>query len=238
MMDTVTLLATFVGALIQVAVGVGFSVVVGPVLVLGSGAKAAVPTLLALNVVVSIIGMYGFRLEDGAGAVGQSIGGTLVGILVGAATFPYLSESFVTTTMGLMLLGGSLLGWGSCRQLGWKAVAGIGTISGIATAWSATPGPVMALGLIMAGHDGSRVRLLVQPISLAAYGIALGMLGQTVWSVALTAPHMGSLLATTVMGSLLGLLVGPRLPSPIFLHAIRIFSAIAGLMLLARAIAN
>lgn len=63
--DTATLLATFAGALIQVAIGVGFSVVAGPMLVFTSGAKAAVPTLLALNVVVSCIGMSGFRVENG-----------------------------------------------------------------------------------------------------------------------------------------------------------------------------
>jgi hypothetical protein len=97
-----------------------------------------------------------FGWKKGAGALGQSLGGTLVGISIGAATFAYLSESFVTVTMALVLLGGSLFGWVSCQRLGWKTIAGIGTLSRIATAWTATPGSVIALGLIMAGYDGPR----------------------------------------------------------------------------------
>lgn len=101
----------------------------------------------------------------------------------------------------------------------------MGATSGIATSWTATPGPVMALGLIMAG-------------SLAAYCIALGLLGRTVWSAIATAPQTVPLVAATVIGSLFGLLIGPRLPSPVVVPAIRLFSAVAGFVLLARAITS
>ena len=44
-----------IGAATQSAIGVGFSIIVGPVLVMGIGAQAAVPALLVLNLAVSLV---------------------------------------------------------------------------------------------------------------------------------------------------------------------------------------
>ena len=236
-METAIVLATFIGAVVQVAIGIGFSVVAGPVLVIASGARAAVPTLLALNIVVSLVGIYGFRLKTGGAAFGQSIAGALLGILIGTFTFPYLSETFVEVSMAVLLLGGSMAGWISPRREGWKTITGAGTTAGLATAWTATPGPVMALGLVLAGHEGAAVRRLVQPISLITYGVAFGLLGRTAWSAVADDPNMMLLVVVTVAGGILGLVIGPRLPSAAVVPAVRVVSAVAGFVLLSRAFA-
>ena len=236
MTEYLILAATLAGALIQVAVGVGFSIVCGPLLVFALGAKAAVPVLLTLNLVVSLIGLWGFRRETGTIAIGQSIAGGLLGIAIGTVTFPALSETFVTIVMSLVLLGGAVSGKVSPGHAGWRSVVGIGSISGIATAWTATPGPVMALGLILAGYPGTAIRQLVQPIALVCYGAALAMLGRAAWAAVAGSEQILPLLAVTVVGSMLGLAVGPRLPSQVVTPTIRAFAAIAGTALLGRAI--
>ena len=236
MTESLILVATLAGALIQVAVGVGFSIVCGPLLVFAAGAKAAVPVLLTLNLVVSLIGLWGFRRETGTAVIGQSVFGGLIGIVIGTVTFPALSDTFVTVVMALVLLGGAIPGWMPPGHADWRTVVGIGSISGIATAWTATPGPVMALGLILAGYQGPAIRQLVQPIALVCYGAALGLLGCTNWAAVASSQQILPLLAATIIGSMLGLAVGPRLPSQVITPTIRVFAAISGAVLLARAI--
>ena len=235
MIETPILLATFAGAATQVAVGIGFSVVAGPMLATVLGAKAAVPVLLLLNLVVSCIGLAGYRREAGVGAVGQSVLSALLGIALGSLTFPHLSETFVAIAMAVMLLGGALSARVSEQRAGWEAVIGLGILSGITTAWTATPGPVMALRLILAGHPGHAVRRLVQPIALVSYGVAFALLGLTVWSTVSSMPRIALLVTAAISGSLLGLAVGPRLPALVVIPAIRIFAALAGVILLIRA---
>ena len=236
MTDYLILGATLAGALIQVAVGVGFSIVCGPLLVFALGAKAAVPVLLTLNLVVSLIGLWGFRRKTETTVIGQSVFGGLIGIVIGTVTFPALSDTFVTVVMALVLLGGAIPGLVPPGHADWRTVVGLGSISGIATAWTATPGPVMALGLILAGYPGTAIRQLVQPIALVCYGAALAMLGRAAWANVASSQHILPLLLATIVGSVVGLVVGPRLPSQLITPAIRAFATIAGTALLGRAI--
>ena len=116
----------FAGALVQVAIGIGFSVIAGPLLVVGLGAKTAAPVLLLMNFVVSGIGILGLRNIAGGAAVGQSMVGALIGIALGAITFPSLSETFVSLAMAVMRLGGAAYAGAAPWWAGWQAVAGAG----------------------------------------------------------------------------------------------------------------
>jgi len=203
---------------------------------LSSGAKAAVPPLLALNVLVSAIGLYGFRPKLTAAVLGQSLAGGLVGIVIGAWTFPYLPERFVVLAMAIALFGGSASGRSTSRRRGWKVIAGAGATSGLATAWTATPGPIMALGLIRAGYEGTVVRRLVQPISFITYSAALGLLGRSAWRTVTVTQHILPVVVATVLGGTAGLVIGPRIPSRVVVPAIRILAAVAGFILLWRAV--
>jgi uncharacterized membrane protein YfcA len=226
----------FAGGLVQSAVGMGFSIITGPMLVLAIGAKAAVPVLLLLNFAVSAIAVTGFRRADAGAAFAATLLATLAGIALGAALFPYLSERLVTAAMAMLLLLGAAIANLRPSRSGRPLVVGAGLLAGAATAWTATPGPVMALGLIMSGHGGDVVRRLLQPIALLAYGVAFAATGPSNWAEVADLPLTPGLTAGALAGSALGLAIGPRLPARFLIFAIRVLAAVAGLVLLARAL--
>ena len=231
------LVVAFAGGLVQSGVGIGFSIVVGPMLVLVLGAKAAVPLLLLLNFVVSVVAVIGFRRADAGAAVAITLLASLAGIALGTVLFPYFSEILVTAAMAALLLSGAAIASVRPRRSSQKLVAGAGLLAGAATAWTATPGPVMALGLVMSGYSGDAVRRLVQPIALITYGVAFAAAGPANWAAVAEMALTPALVLGAVAGSAVGLSLGPRLPAALLVLAIRALAAIAGCVLLARALA-
>lgn len=231
------LVVAFAGGLVQSGVGIGFSIVVGPMLVLVLGAKAAVPLLLLLNLVVSVVAVVGFRRADAGAAFAVTLLASLAGIALGTVMFPYLSETLVTAAMAVLLLSGAAVGSARPRRSGRTLVAGAGLLAGAATAWTATPGPVMALGLVMSGYSGEVVRRLVQPIALITYGVAFAAAGPSAWDAVAGMAVTPALALGAIAGSAAGLAIGPRLPAALLILAIRALAAIAGCVLLARALA-
>jgi uncharacterized protein len=225
--------AAAAGALIQTAFGVGFSLVVAPLLMITIGAKAAVPILLVLNIVVSLVGVFGSRLGGLRGVVRPLIGAA-VGITVGNLVFPMLSEPIVLVLTGTMLIVGAVARPSQPTQENRYGVLVAGSLAGIATAWTATPGPVAALGLSRAGYDGNRLRRTLQPFALASYAMALVLTGREGW---IQASHVDPrMLIATSCGAGAGLLIGPRLPGWLILPAIRLLALMAGVFLIARAL--
>ncbi|MHA1158574.1 MAG: sulfite exporter TauE/SafE family protein [Alphaproteobacteria bacterium] len=236
MPDALAVALSFIGAGLQAAVGIGFSIVLGPLLIVTMGAKSAVPVLLALNLVVSSIAVFAARGLRWA-LVWPSLAGALVGLVVGALTFAHLPEDVVVLAIAVMLLGGALpVRPGARRRAGRPTILAVGALSGLATIWTATPGPVMALGSVLSGQDGAAVRRLVQPVAFFSYGAAFVLLGRTGWDTALAVNSAWLLVGATILGTLSGLALGPRLPSGVIVPAIRILGLVAGLILLARAL--
>jgi uncharacterized membrane protein YfcA len=226
----------FAGGLVQSGVGIGFSIVVGPMLVLAIGAKAAVPVLLFLNFAVSAVAVAGFRRADAGAAFAATLFASLAGIALGAALFPFLSEMLLTLAMAALLLLGAATASLRPGRSGPPLVIGAGLLAGAATAWTATPGPIMALGLLMSGYSGEVVRRLLQPIALLAYGVAFAATGPATWAAVADLPLTLPLTAGALAGTALGLAIGPRLPAKFLILAIRVLAAIAGLVLIARAL--
>jgi uncharacterized protein len=235
--DLLYLAVAFAGGLVQVGVGIGFSIVVGPMLVLALGAKATVPLLLLLNLVVSVVAVLGFRRADAGAAFVVTLLASLAGIALGTALFPYLSEILVTVAMAVLLLSGAAVASVRPRKSGAPLVAGAGLLAGAATAWTATPGPVMALGLVMSGYSGEVVRRLVQPVALITYGVAFAAAGPSTWAAVAGMALTPALVMGAIAGSAVGLAIGPRLPAALLILAIRALAVIAGCVLLARALA-
>jgi uncharacterized protein len=231
-------LAATIGGLLQTSIGIGFSIVAGPVLVLTLGAKSSVPLLLFLNLIVSTVAIFGLRRSDDYGAIATSLGGSIIGIAVGSFLFTYLTEKFVTAAIAVLLIAGAMAASLRPRQSGRSLVTFVGLLSGIATAWTATPGPVMALGLLLNGYDGASVRRLVQLIALVSYAFAFAVLDRGNLALAVGAQEAPLLALGAVFGSLAGLFIGPLLPVAIFLPAIRALSAMAGMLLLVRLLAT
>jgi len=230
------LIATFLGGLLQVGIGIGFSVIVGPLLFLTIGAARAVPLLLLLNVVVSLIATPGtVGVQDRRPVIRLALA-CIVGIAVGMVIYPYLSETVVLVIAGTMLVVGALVAFLPASKTGKRMILPISGLSGLATVWAATPGPLMALGLIMADYPAAKVRKLVQPIALIGYSVALLLHGPAGWAYVADQPMLPLYVAAAVAGSLLGRVLGPYLPKVVISGGIRAVSLIAGMVLIYRAV--
>lgn len=230
------LLAIFLGAALQVGIGVGFSIVAGPPMMVLLGTALAVPILLMLNTLVSAAATEWRIWATEAKTIRIAIIGCLIGILGGLIVYPYLSEQIVLALTATLLLIGvvtTLLPLKSTTGTsGFTAISGV---SGLATVWAATPGPLMVFGLIAIGRSARDVRRLMQPIALAAYGVAFA-LHSVFDAVAFTqVPWLVAFLAATLLGSLLGRIIGPKLPQALIKNAIRVTSILACVALYRRA---
>lgn len=114
----------------------------------------------------------------------------------------------------------------------WRSCWGL---SGQATVWAATPGPLMVFGLIAVGRSASDVRRLVQPIALIAYGVTFFLHGASDWTAFAQAPSLWRFVAATLVGSLIRRLAGPMLPHHLITNAIRLISVLACYALYRRA---
>lgn len=232
----VLLLAITAGAGIQAGVGVGFSIVVAPVMMVLLGTATAVPVLLMLNTMVSVLATDRQAWVHDKSMIRNAILGCLAGIVLGLLIYPYLSERTVLLLTAVLLLIGvisSFLPQGSnVGSNGFRAISGL---SGLATVWAATPGPLMVLGLLAAGKSAQEARKLVQPVALVAYGTAFGLHCFSDWATFARAPWLLEFAAMTALGSLLGRVAGPYLPQSAITLSIRVISIFACAALFRRA---
>ncbi len=230
------LLAIVAGATLQVGVGVGFSIVVAPLMMVLLGTATAVPVLLMLNTLVSVIAVDARIWASGRSLIGQAILGCLAGIVLGVLVYPYLSEQIVLSLTALLLLIGvvsTLVPMKSAiGQFGYRAVSGL---SGLATVWAATPGPLMMFGLLAVGRPAHEARKLVQPVALVAYGVAFALHALMDWQSFAGASNLAPFALAAVVGSILGRQIGPRLPQHVITTTIRVISILACAVLFRRA---
>nr|WP_254436981.1 TSUP family transporter [Ruegeria arenilitoris] len=232
----ILLLAILTGAAIQVGVGIGFSIVVAPVMMVLLGTATAVPVLLMLNTLVSLVASNRRVWSMNTALIRNAVIGCVAGIALGLLIYPYLSERMVLVLTGVLLLVGvatSLLP--QENRVGPRGFQAISGLSGLATVWAATPGPLMILGFLASGRTPHEARRLVQPVALVAYGSAFALHCLSDWSAFASAPWLWPFVAATIAGSLLGHVIGPLLPQQAITHAIRIISILACAALFRRA---
>lgn len=235
---SILIAAICLGAMLQVGVGIGFSIIAGPPMMVLLGTSTAVPVLLLLNTVVSAAATDRHILQTEGKTIRIAVFGCLIGVIAGLAVYPMLNEAFVLALTACLLLIGlitTLIPFhNAIGTAGFSAVSGL---SGLATVWAATPGPLMVFGLIAKGRSGKDVAKLVQPIALVAYGIAFLLHS---FSGAQAIPYGSQLwifIVTTLVGSLLGRATGAYLPQTFTTTAIRVVSLIACCVLFQRAFA-
>nr|WP_255733334.1 TSUP family transporter [Ruegeria sp. Ofav3-42] len=230
------MLAICLGAILQVGVGIGFSIIAGPPMMVLLGTSTAVPVLLLLNTVVSAAATDRHILRTERKTIYTAVFGCLIGVLAGLVVYPMLSEAFVLALTACLLLIGlitTLIPFhNAIGTAGFSAVSGL---SGLATVWAATPGPLMVFGLIAKGCSGKNVAKLVQPIALVAYGIAFLLHSFSGAQSIPYGPQIWAFIATTLVGSLLGRIIGAYLPQAFTTAAIRVVSLIACCVLFQRA---
>ncbi|OED50451.1 hypothetical protein AB838_02120 [Rhodobacteraceae bacterium (ex Bugula neritina AB1)] len=230
------LFAIVSGAAIQVGVGVGFSIVVAPIMMVLLGTATAVPVLLLLNTLVSLVAIDRSVWQQDKTLIRSAVWGCMLGIGLGLLVYPYLSEPVVLSLTAVLLLIGVVTSLLPMKEeispAGFKAISGL---SGLATIWAATPGPLMMLGLLAVGRSAREARKLVQPVALIAYGVAFVLHCATDWSSIANAPQLAQFAAAAIVGSVLGRLIGPYLPHRVISLAIRVISILACAALFRRA---
>lgn len=232
--DLILLIAAIgLGAMLQVGIGIGFSIIVGPLMFVQIGTVSAVPLLLLLNVVVSLIAVPGTVRRSDWPVVRSAAIACCIGILAGIAIYPLFSEAMVLAIAGVLLVIGAVSTILPASDAGKRAFLPICGLSGLATVWAATPGPLMALGLILSDYPAAIVRKLVQPIALIGYSVAFVLHAFGGWDAH---PMLMAFLGATVLGSLAGRWIGPNLPRQVITSGIRGISLLAGLVLLYRAV--
>ncbi|MEM9232194.1 MAG: TSUP family transporter, partial [Pseudomonadota bacterium] len=221
-------LAISLGAILQVGVGIGFSIIAGPPMMILLGTSTAVPILLLLNTVVSVVATDRYVLKNERAIIRTAIIGCLAGVVAGLAVYPWLSEVFVLAlTASLLLIGLFTTLIPLRRSVGTAGFSTVSALAGLATVWAATPGPLMVFGLIAKGRSAKDVAKLVQPIALVAYGIAFLLHSLSEQQAFMYDPHFWAFVVLTLVGSLIGRLVGPYLPETLVTSAVRLVSLIA-----------
>jgi uncharacterized membrane protein YfcA len=231
----ILMLAALMGAVLQVGVGIGFSIIAGPPMMVLLGTDVAVPLLLLLNTLVSAVATDWRLLRVEWGIIKTSLIGCIVGIGLGALTFALLSEAVLLGITAVLLTVGVAATLFRVRVSA-RAFLTISGLSGLATVWAATPGPLMVLGLIASGRDGAEVRKLVQPIALVAYGLALMLHMMSGRQSVFSTPDLVGLIGAAVVGSMVGRVFGKYLPVPLISTTIRVISILAAVVLFRRAL--
>ncbi|MEX0277767.1 MAG: TSUP family transporter [Ruegeria sp.] len=233
---SVLMLAVCLGAVLQVGIGIGFSIVAGPPMMILLGTATAVPALLLLNTIVSVVATDWRVLAVEKQTITTGVAGCLVGVLLGLLVYPWLSEAFVLALTGFLLLIGVLITLLPIHTMvGTVGFAAVSGLSGLATVWAATPGPLMVFGLIARGFGAKDVAVLVQPIALVAYGTAFFLHGLSDWPSIPFGPQLWSFVGVAAVGSFLGRAVRSHLPQVFIKSAIRAISLVACYVLLHRA---
>jgi len=233
---SILMVAICLGAMLQTGVGIGFSIIAGPPMMILLGTSTAVPVLLLLNTLVSAVATDRHILKANLRIIRTAIIGCLVGVIAGLAVYPLLSEPFVLAlTGGLLLIGLLTTLFPLRRSIGLAGFSAVSGLSGLATVWAATPGPLMVFGLIAKGRSAKEVAKLVQPIALVAYGIAFFLHNLSEAQVISYGPQLWGFVAMTLIGSLIGRAAGPYLPQSLVKTAIRVISLIACCVLFHRA---
>lgn len=230
------LLAIAAGATLQAGVGIGFSVVVAPVMMVLLGTATAVPILLLLNTIVSAAAIDWRMPRQELNLLGTAVLGCIFGIGVGLLIYPSLSEQVILSLTAILLLIGVLTTLvPMSSNIGSGGFLAVSALSGLATVWAATPGPLMVIGLLALGRSPQHVRKLVQPVALVAYGTAFALHAASDWSVIATAPAMLPFAFTAFAGAIAGRVVGPLLPPKLITTVIRLISLVACAALFRRA---
>lgn len=221
---------------VQVAVGAGLSVVCGPFLMLQFGPAFAVPALLVLNLLVSVIAAaFDCRHVRWADA-GVAAAATLAGCLLGSVVPAMPVATLRVVTAGVLFVVALPRPPAPERPLGAaSASAGIalaGLMTGALTVWTATPSPLTPIALTRAGRDGSEVRRTMQPTSVVGRGAALAWCG----GPAVVAGPFAALAGAAVAGIGVGLPMRLRIGAGRVVILIRAIAAAAAVVLVASAL--
>jgi uncharacterized membrane protein YfcA len=162
---------TVLGASIQGSVGIGFAVIVAPVLLLYAPAFVPGPVVLAAWLLVVLIA-FRERRDVIVRDLPPATLGRIMGTMPAAYALAVLPQSLYELLFGLLVMLGviiSVLGWHVRPTLGNVFLASI--VSGFMSTVSSVGGPPMAL--LYQNEDGPRIRATISAIFIIGGGVTL-----------------------------------------------------------------
>ncbi|QDG76014.1 TSUP family transporter [Labrenzia sp. PHM005] len=237
LLDVSTLLiAVFAGSVLQAGVGIGFSIVVAPVMMISLGVTTAVPLLLLLNTLVSAAAIDLRSWPQETGTITRSILSAFVGICAGLTVYSLFSEGALLLTTAAFLFFGLVVNFVQVPPvLGRHGAVAFSGVSGLATVWTATPGPLIILGLLTSGRSAQEARVLVQPVAFAGYGAAFLLHGAFNGALVSNPSSIAPLVVAAIVGALAGRVAGKHLPQKLIKTAICVISVAACVALVRQA---
>lgn len=225
-----------IGSAVQVAAGAGLSVVCGFALMLWLGPATAVPILLCLNLLISVVATgcdsRSIPWPDASWAAAATIAGCLF-----ASFVPALPDAVLRllTAAVLVIIALPRPSAPSKRPGTASAAVGItlaGLVTGALTVWTATPGPITPVALARAGRSGADIPRTMQPVSVVGYGAALAWMGPSAVQAVGGGPFP-LLVAAALAGIGMGYALRPRISAGRVALLIRAVAAAAAALLVA-----
>lgn len=216
--------ATFTGALVQAATGFGFAILAAPVFLAVLNSKSAIPLLIALHVVQSLMLAPAVLGTASRWHLNRLIAGAVPGTLAGIAIFHAVSVGSLKLMAGVVILAmlGLVLIGERRAALGGRAAAGVrhgsvrtaitGAIAAAMTVLLVMPGPPLMLHFMTERQPARFMRALSLTffglcyVALAIYHAAAGSYsGDDLGALVRLAPAV-------IVGTIAGRLLLPYLP--------------------------
>lgn len=231
------LLAIVLGGIVQGSVGIGFSIVAAPVLMVQFGTAVAVPLLLTLNTTVSIAAVRPQLWREEAALIVPATIACFAGMGAGILVYPAFSERTVLLLTALFLMLGLISSLITIRPGAGTWVSRISAFgAGLGTVWASTPGPLIILGFLAAGRTGQDARKIIQNVSVLGFGAAVALHLVSGPRTFLDTPHLAAFIAAAAVGALAGRWIGAKLPQAVLIGIIRVISVAAIIILVRRAL--
>lgn len=232
-------LVAFLGALVQVGVGIGFALIAGPVLLATQPITPAVQATLALCLVVSLFAAP--QIGDGVARapLARLTAGLALGLPLGVVAVARIDPTALRVAAGVAVVAGATQLALSARRGaatgrdGWITVAA-GLAAGTMCGAIATPGPPAAWGIARLPLDGIRLRATIRAFFIVAYVAAIALHAATLGIAPATGAILLPLLPATAAGAAAGYAIGRRLGGPAVRTALLCVIALSGLSLLGR----
>jgi uncharacterized protein len=226
-------LAALVAACVQSTTGLGFALILSPVLFALLSPAEAVVIVTALGLVLNLLVLLGERRRPRVAwrEVMPILAAAAPGAVLGVFALRHLSKPALQLGIGIVLLGGVLLGAvrrARAESTSVNARLAIGLTTGVLTTSTGVTGPPIALWLQRTGLTPAELR-----DSLSASFLALGVIAALALVPVMGRAHLdpalvGAAIVCVAAGHALGRRAFARLPTERFEMALRLVIVCAG----------
>lgn len=243
-LDIALQVSVLTAAFLQTVTGIGFALIAGPVILLVTASQVGMPVSALLSILISVTLLRVIWRDADPKAVRRLATFSAVGLLPGALLFATADATDLKLIAGVVLAGLIMLimrGPRAARSPGAAVApgrigAGLAILSGALGGALAMPGPTAAVGLARAGYVKRTSRASILGYFLVFYPLVFG----AQWAVAGLPPGTlgiaASLVPATLVGTLAGTWVEPRVNEALYRRLVLFFLCLIALSLMADAL--